>query len=740
MALTLEMDVAEPRLLRGRLVASADGTSWAMVVSSSAIWVAPGTQTAMLRPVPTREDWGYVTSGDHARLQKSAYTLTTAAAWIEQQRMVAGDYWLESLGVNEVVTTAASHSANRAFYLAAYVYGVQTQRQCILRAGWGVPASAGSVEVRLFASGDAEVWKSGALVATYDQAGKSLISGPRSGRSGQVTGQVVSWLLIPCRRRELLVVSNNDGAGFSHAFTDLDPLSTSNAITPSGQFWWYVPAAPDGSFFKASVQCAPLKFATSGSLYGSTTTLRFPPPTGTVFSALVAADSPGFGTQALTASLVVASSLAAFTPNGTLDSVRVKAAFTGDGDTTKYLYAIDASCPPVASSTSSSAFNLLPYCRSLSLSVPEQGAASLDIECSGPANMQSAGLNRPLTVGDRPVRLAAEGVDIFRGCTTGVEVIDAKTTAIGNDAATAIRWQCTDRTYEFDSLAFLHTLPYDGLTLSNALSDLAQQAGYVAGDLDITTDTFLLPYSPAVSAGDWQLLPALGDTVGQWIERLLRDYAATWLVGWAPTLSGYKWRARRPDTFSSTPAAELYRSRLDATLASVSASWVGRRVVRARTRQPLAPEANKALVVGFDPRTGTSVLSSWDDASSQDPTLAPAARPDNWRGRTHFYALVDTGAINDQATADRARDIIDARLGERRKIEEIETELIIRSSDGRPLWKGDVLRVYDKGNGSVAPTLYTDYRILALSCEFVFEGTAGAAGSVRRATYRIEAI
>jgi hypothetical protein len=739
-SLTLEVDVEEPRVVEERLVAAMEGRTLDELASTDSVWADPVTDTVFLRPYRAREEFSYTTSGNYARLAKTDYTLTTSANWIENHVEAPGDIFLESLGTNEIVTTTASYAANRAFYIDGFIFGKKTNLQSVLECGWGDPATG--VSIRLRANSDFEVWKGGTRLGFYSPpSGGAMFQKAKKGKRGQaasMAGQFFSLLLIPCRLRELLVViGGGAGTGFSHVFDDLDPVA-GNTITPSGHFWWYVPPRPDAAYQKACIQCAPIKWATSGTARGQAVGLRKPPITGATFTSKTGGAVPsGCG---LTASLVRADTLAAFVPNGVLKDVRVNVAMTGTGDYSPEIYSSDLYTDPTVAMTTDGTFDLAPYTTALSLTAPERGATTINIDGKGPGAMEADGLDRPRKLQRRTVRLALRDIDIFRG-TLGLPEVDEGAGMAPCDWDTIIRWKGEDRTTQFTRRKFLHTIAYDGMTLSSAMADLAATAGFGSSDVDITVDSFPLPFSPAVSSGDWQLLPRLGESVRTWQERLHADFAATWIEGWSPTLTGLKWRFRRPDTYSSTPSLEMYQSHEDAALAGVLPAVVPRRVVTGLRERALPSEANRVLVVGYDRRTEQEIYSLADDAAAQDPTIAIASRPEHWSGETDSYFLIDGDGINDQDTADRSRDIVAERIIPNLPRWELDCQWLIRETDDRSLWKGDVIRVYDPSDGETTSEEYADLRIIAIpQARFEAEDDDDDALSWRPTTYLVEVI
>lgn len=728
--LTVEFDVAEPRVAADRIVVSAGGaadfTGWDMTVSSG-VWCDPITRTMMLAPLCTTAAWRTTTSGSYARLAKADYTLTTPAAWVENHRIRSGNIFLEANGVNEVVRTTASYGANQPMYLNVFVSGLKELGDAvILECGWGTYGGGSTVWLRFRANGAVTIFKGSTPVAVYDTQ-YSVGPGTR-GASKSQGGDGIPILLMPWRRRDLLIfLGTNDSV--NHTFSDLDPTSTSNTITPSGSFWWYVPTG------RASVQCAPVKFATSGVAYGPKVSMRYAPAVGRAVGFVSAADKVGLaGAATPNASLVVAGALTAYTPDGTTTDVRIKVAFSDDGTKTMGVYAVDAQFATTVTTTASAAVDVTQRLSELSISVDENGRTQVKMATRQSDGMTDDGVKQVEELGERPYRIALGTVDIVRGTLSPPKWVPADGSAYG--IADLLQWEGQDRGQEFEDYSFASAWAYDGILLTDAVLDLIKAAGFSASDLTISTDTYQLPYTPGVSHGEWQLYPERGDTVAMWLDKLHADFAATWYRGWVPTLSGYRYRFQNPSDLSAGPHLTLYMSDGDALDAGVSTSLIASRVVRNATRWLYRSEANQILVVGQDRRTRKLIVSQYNDTASQTPGTAPASRPANWRGKTIRYQLVDPEMITDQTTADRARDILRDRLTPTRRMIEFTSDLLVRSSDDRPLWTGDVVRIYKKGRAT-----YEDFRIRAIpSMNFLFEDTDGTRVSVREATYRGERI
>lgn len=725
--LTVEFDVAEPRVNKDRLVVSAGGapdfTGWDLPISDSTVWCDPITRTLMLAPLCVTSSWRNTTTGNYARLTKADYTLTTSAAWKENHRGSAGAIWLEANGVNEVVNTTASMSANQPMYLNFYVSGIEELGDTtVLECGWGTRGGGSTVWLKVRASGAITVYKGTTAVGVYDS--QFSISPGTKGSTKSTNGHGIPMLLMPFRRRDLMIYLGTTES-VVHTFTDLDAGSTSNTITPSGVFWWYVPTG------RASVQCAKVKFETSGVAYGPKVSLRYAPATGRTASFVYASDSIGPGTASgVTTTLVKASDLSAYTPDGTITDLRIKVAFSDTGDKTLGVYAMDAQFATTVTTTASAAVDVTNRLSDLSISVDEEGKTQVRMGTRQGSKMTTDGVKQVETLGDRPYRIALGAVDIVRGTLQPPHLIPAEGLAYG--IGDRLEWEGQDRGREFEDYTFTAAWPYDGVLLTDAIQDIFLAPGFSSGSLVMSTDSFELPYTPGVSLGEWQLYPERGDTAAVWIEKLHADFAATWFKGWVPTLSGYRYRFQNPTDLSTTPALTLYRSREDAVAASVTAALVTSRVVRSESQYLYRAEANQIIVIGQDRRTKKIITSQYNDTASQTPGTTPASRPENWRGKTIRYQLIDPELITTQAAADRARDILRDRLTPTRHVLEWDSDILVRSTDDRPIWTGDVVRIYAKGRAT-----YEDWQIRAIpSMEFIYEDVPGTRVSVRKGTYR----
>jgi hypothetical protein len=644
------------------------------------------------------------------------------------QIKASGDYFLQSLNVTERVTTTAAVGTNQAMYLSLYVPTLKDlDETVILKCGWGV-GTAGAVEVWASANGRFQVWKNGVMVGQYDTGGSPVAADYRAAKTASPGNQFMSIMMIPARNRELLVTTNV-GVAFTHVFTDLD-ANTVNTITPNATFSWIVPAG------QASVQCAPIKFKTSGYIYTPIKSLRYAPPVGASFASTSAYGTIGSGSPA-GAYTIVKTDGSAYTPDGTIKDVRLKVALSGSGAGTLGIYAIDMTYDAAPANTYNGAVNVTNAIKSLNLSVGEDGRATVKLSAHRKW-LSDAGVQQPQITSDRPIRIAlSDGavtptyVDIFRGTLMPPSITYFNADQTPNKDYSVLEFEGQDRSRDLDLTYIVESLPYDGFTLDSTVADLLKQAGYtLSGHRDVDSTAFNIPYTPAISQGKYSLAPDYGDTVGGVLDKVKTDFFATWVTGWFPSTAGYRYTFRDVNSLGTSPVMNLYLTTAGATTAGLSGDLAWKRTVRAMTAQYELPEATSVTVKGQDPSTMLLYTKSTANASAELAGTAPASRPANWRGRPCLYELRDP-ALTTQASVNQAANILYTRLTTGRVLVEFECDFLVLTTTNRPIWLTDVVRIYE-ADGT---TVRGDYRIIAIpSVEFVTERGTGL--SIRKATYK----
>ncbi len=723
--IVLEFDCAEPRVDKDFLSISGDGLLWDLPASSANVWMDPVTRTVLLRPLPTTAGWGTTFTGDYARLSKTSYTLTTPAVWQDHHVGANGNVYLYGLGTNERVTTTASYAANLGWYLSVFVGGVGTERDRVaVEFTMGTPGATGTIGLKAYTDGSVELWKGTTFLKRYQPERQGLAL--RADGKVNPAGEFLDFLIIPCRLRDLLVLSNR-GVQFSHTFEDLsDDADVVNTITPAAAVSWLVPEG------QAAVQLAPLRYAASGSIVTRTKTFRYPPPTGSVPEYRTVVDTLGSGAVAVVESLKAADGSTPFSPNGTNDVARLKVALsTSDTLRTPFLFASDAWYPRTRTETDGTdALDITEHLDFLRLDVPENSPATLEFAVRGFGDLSDAGLAQIVNVGDRPVRLAAYGLDIFRGTADHPTFTDHWA-----DKARRLTWHAEDRARDFEDWTFADAIPFDGDLLTDAVGFVFELPGFdAATEAVLSTDTFALPVTTGVSEGEWQFLPQRGDTAKHWLDTFRDTFAATWWAWWGPTEDGYKWHFLKPEDLPALPGITCYRDTATADEAGVPGSTIRFRKIRTFTESRKQAEANQVIVIGRDPRTDRYLTYQWDDAAAQNPATPVGSRPSNWAsGKVRRFQWLDP-ALTTQAAVDRAGAILVDRLTAVRRLAEWESDFLVNPTSSVALWRGDVVRIVGY---ATPPNTYSDWRIVELSGEFRNEV---AGGEFRHFTYRAELV
>lgn len=426
----VQVDIPEPRPEKGRLAVGYDGTMLHQGYRTEGIWIDPCTLTAMLKPLPLTELWDTSYTGNYARYDpNAAYTIPTPSKWDRMQIRATGDYFLRAKqSTNEVVQITTPLAANQPMFLTWYKPDVKTMADApVLRVYYDYNATTTSTEIKLvfYANGKCEIYKAGVLVGEYDRGGSNFAPGSGYVSAYSTNQQFNDILIIPFRRRELLVHTNY-GLSFSHIFTDLDESVTTNAITPAGKFAFNVPKG------KAAVQIAKCLFSQSGSFVASQQVLRFAPPTTVAgppvyplfqYENYMDSIGPTGDTLSITSSIVNETAGAYWTAwptvdngttsswNGVKKTVRVKVSITNTNRTQTYgVYGVEAWWDPNPTQTYNGIVDISSAIKMLTIEAAEDGRATLEMECYE-SLLVNAGVAQVETTSDRPIRVQLKTKD-----------------------------------------------------------------------------------------------------------------------------------------------------------------------------------------------------------------------------------------------------------------------------------------------------------------------------------------
>lgn len=730
--LKVYMDCAEPRIDVGRIVASVDGTNWDKAFSSG-VYFDPVTNTAMLAPLPMTAAWETTFTGNYARIGQTNLVFPTPAKWKVNQIRASGDYWHEAQGVNEVVQTRYVLPVNQGMHVAAYIDGVGSNANTVvLECGWSNGGGDG-VSVQLRSNGTYVVYKAGVQVGEYtpDADARTTARVAKSGNNSR--RKFVAMTLIPCRFRDLLIIDAN-GSGIVHTFTDLPEWYSTDetpTITPDEPFYVYAPVG------KAAWQLAEVRYETSGVIYSKVQTARYPWPAAPT-SARYYGHNFGVGATINPTEQLTNAGGTVLSYNGTEYDARLKISISGTGQNNIGIYSADAFYGPTYTTTSSSEVDVTCDIESLSMQVGEDGRVGVTLAARR-KKLSDAGVNRPHIIANRPFRIAVQNAtssptvvsDLVRGTLDPpqIEYFEVDTTA--NQDLSLLTFQGSDRSGLFDRTWFSQPVPYDNVQLKSTVDDLLAQCGIdpAAGAVVVTDAGVKMAASVDVSLGKYAMLPDRGDTIGKWLDKVHDEYCSTWVRGWQPTTSGYQYQLVDVEATTPTSQLTLYASIADATTAGVAEGLRPSRVYRKFSELYERPEANQVQVVGQDPHTGLLIWGTLNDEASQDPTLSPSSRPDNWLGAVEPVLYQDP-AINTSNALGYIALTLGQRLMPGRQIIEWESDLLVNSTTDIPLWLGDVVTIQGPDNAEKGK-----YRIIAIpSIEFESETTDRY--KVRMARYR----
>ena len=691
-ALTIAMNGIENRVQTDQLVVLNDGREWDLENSSPDIYVDFVTFTAMLMPLPLTTQWSTgPATGNYARLKKADLLLTSSAWQDFSVPGFQGDNYVYSNSINEKVYTGQSWESNQPMYLSWFAFNSGNDRQVQMECGWAEGSTA-DIRLRFWTTGEVEIWRNGLklshtgnITTPVPYPTKYQVQG---GGGTQTSQSTVNVLLIPCRKRELLVLSNL-GGGFNSLFEDISEFADFPDITGAGRFWFYVPLGA------ASVQVAPCRFKTSGYVIGPETQLRFKPVNGAPHFDFAYNNVRNSNSTATATPKLTGPDGSTAWASGTDCFMRVDMA--GDGTETPFLYGGQATFDPVIVQTPDNTFVLDDYHLA-------QPPATMEFSESPAGTKFTFSLKNPALlathvpkvdiVSNRPVTAslgAGSGTTsiVFQGRTPAAKFHQGI-----RDDVSRLKLECRDWWQVYEQYRFQESIPLDGMLLDEAIYYLATLPGFSAGQMNIEPVDFYLPGVDAASKGEWANLPQVGDTIADWLLKLHKTYAARHYIGWVPNKTGAVFQFISPEGLGTTPLTTLYLTSAESIAAGndKDAYWTW---VTEWDEDIFEPEANDIYVVGKNPREPLPIRKHYANLPSMNPLTPPATQPDDWLGEPRRLGYLDPTTTTDEGLL-RTLGVLRDRLGVKRKMAEW-TGQFLRNTDGSPMWRGDCVRIYGKG-------------------------------------------
>ncbi|CAB4141979.1 hypothetical protein UFOVP423_13 [uncultured Caudovirales phage] len=708
----ITIDGDQWRQKRDRIGFSAGGDTFNTGEYFSDTWIDPLTDTLFLRPRCYYVNWYTSNTAPYDKLSLADFGLSSP--WKETDITgIGGSRYLEGTPASSgvAVQTTSSYAKNTGFYVGFFAYS-EGSNYIAMECGYSnTPGVANDTALRIYSDGVCEVWR----------GGKKVTEGKLSGTNGssKLENNLFEFIILPCRHKELLVLSTK-GNGVRAIFEDILDTDPSPTITPASRFWIKM-------YGTVKFQAAPLKFATSGYASSFVYDLASPPPVG---ATLEPTNNPawasGSGTvygdisyrtgnsDAVAVSLVREDGTTAFVPNGVLNELRIKATLSGNGSSSPAVYGVAGGYERERAFTDDSEVaNLGNSWQKISYQVPETGGSSFTFDLFNPSQ---AGITGLYDHSNKPVLVYLGDTIVHEGMTEPIEFQYSTTTASDK----AILKSNAHITELLKSYQFRERMIFDNMLISHATDDciirrLVHLVGGTDYDLNLQTASVRAGDKAPATCGDFIEIADIGENAWSYLSKVMQDYLGGWWYGEYPVLD-----TGAPNTFikfttksqssinGSASKYTWYETTADAIAAGKPTDEAWRYVYREQRYHYIAPEGNEVIVTGYDNRLGLPVQAVKKDLASIDPTTPPSTRPANWLGVVKSIGLTNR-AIVTQDLADSACTLLFDRCSVAREVREIEVELPVNDTTGFPIWVSDKVTLDGLG----------DYIVTSISGEVI---------------------
>lgn len=699
-ALTAHFDHAQPRFSRDRIGIALTGKALGNRDYLNGCIFEPVTNSLILKPKCYEDTWDTSNSGAYAKLALSDFGSPTG--FKEADRSGTGvKKYITHGDINKDLITSGTYAKNTGFVVSFLNYSNGSTGGILLECGWSTVADVSDdVAFRLYANGIGEIWKGGVKVAD----GRVAASG------GSKQNETLTLVLMPCRKKELLVWavdgsttlerSRFSSHGMRAVFDDIDDDDADPEITPASNFWVRQPNV------SMCIMVAPLKFATSGTAASELFTLAEAPDLADVYETFDNASWAGgaaqdyriYGdqsyrtgnTDAASASLVESDGSTAFTPDGTMREVRIKTSLSGDGNSSPTIYGAELGFANLGADTDDSeVFDATDYLVEWNLEVPDGKNGATVTAHFVRDDVLYAGVAGIEVQSNRPLRFDM-GTTVIMDGRTGPPSFSR----LLDEQAQDIKFQVYDQIQALKRYKIRDLKPFDGMTVSHASNDcvirfLLNLIKFPSARINLETASVSVGEKAPSFCEQWAEFADVGATALEVLDRFMEDYLGGWFYAFVPTAAGIDFVTKSPATLAAqSPVFKLYWSTADAVADGVASGDAWKHVMWTHDRSIIEAEGNEVIVSGIDNRTDTAISARKRDASAQDPTLAPSARPNNWAGEPVRIGMI-SGGINTLAVASSGASLLFDRGSAQRVLDEVSCEMMIRDSDGLPVWRGD---------------------------------------------------
>lgn len=697
-ALSAHFDHAQHRFSRDRIGIALTGKALGNRDYLSGCVLEPVTNSLILQPRCYESSWDTSNTTPYNKLALSDFG--SPAGFKEADRSGSGAKKFITHGdINKDLITSSTFAKNTGFVVSFVNYSNGSNGGILLECGWSTTADVSSdVAFRLYANGVGEVWKGGVKV-----------SDGRVASSGSKQNETVTLILMPCRQKELLIWSvegsttlerGRFGHGMRAVFEDIADDDTDPEITPSAKFWVRQPNV------SMCIMVAQLKFATSGTAASELFTLAEAPDVSDVLETFDNATWAGgsaqdyriYGdqshrtgnTDAASASLVESDGTTAFTPDGTTREVRIKTSLSSDGLSSPAIYGVEMGYANLLADTDDSEeFDATDYLVEWSLDVPDGKNGAQVTAQFNRDDVLYAGVAGIEAQSNRPLRFDIGTTVILDGRTGPPSY-----SRLLDEQAQDIKFQVFDQIQALKRYKIRDLKPFDGMTVSHAsgkcvLRFILNLVGVPDSKISLETATVTVGEKAPYFCDSWAEFADVGATALEVLDRFMEDYLGGWFYGFVPTSTGVKFVTKSPATMAAqSPVYKLYWSTADAIADGVAEEDAWKHLAWAHERSVVEAECNEVIVSGQDSRTGTAISARKRDAAAQDPTIAPSLRAANWAGEPSRLGVVSSG-INTLDNASSGASLLFDRGSDQRVLDQVNCEMMIRNSDGLPVWRGD---------------------------------------------------
>ena len=224
-----------------------------------------------------------------------------------------------------------------------------------------------------------------------------------------------------------------------------------------------------------------------------------------------------------------------------------------------------------------------------------------------------------------------------------------------------LSFNAIDRKQRLNAAYFNVAPNFDNTSLTEIFLNALSLSGQINNDVNkrsfITSGNFFtydVPINRNNSQGQYNFILNLGDSVGTFTEKVRSDFAQNNtffnIYNWGSNLftkDGWNFSSRfimKDLNFinATPPPIILYLNEETAnTYGGIPIYESQKRTIRSLQKTYETPEANRIIITGLDKTDGSRIEFLKDDVDSQNSTLAPNQRPDNWLGDVYPFVMIN---------------------------------------------------------------------------------------------------